>query len=312
MKFTFDFSAEHIWKSSNGIKYINEDIRIKKTVTTTVQLQRIPHNNVENDTICLKIERYKNSTAELDVKEPKSELTLDSEELENLISFIGKYYKPMELGVDSFIPVDDNQGSNILKRFKELTENDADKAKMILDSGLLNNDISLIIENTKREASLKQFENDLKENFLEPYWQKFFEENKWILGSEYYKILDERTIDIHNIADFLVKSNDGFLDIVEIKKPNGMNFWANTLDHDNYIPSSDLVKAIVQCQNYIHEIETESNDNKFLLRLENTPIASPRCLLVFGRSYDWNEKQWLDFRLLKSSLNRITIIKYDQ
>lgn len=171
-------------------------------------------------------------------------MTLDAEEFHNLICFIGKYYKPMELGVDSFIPIDNDQGFSILRRFKELTFNNIEKAKMILDSGILNNDISLLIENTKRVKAIKDFKDNLQANYLEPHWQKFFEENKWIFGSKYYQILDERTIDVHNISDFLVESYDGFIDIVEIKKPNGMKFWGNSLDHGNYYPSTELVKAI--------------------------------------------------------------------
>ena len=59
MEIKFDFYADHIWESKNGNLYINEDLKHKKTITTSVQLQRIKHNNSENDTICLKIGRYK-------------------------------------------------------------------------------------------------------------------------------------------------------------------------------------------------------------------------------------------------------------
>lgn len=106
------------------------------------------------------------------------------------------------------------------------------------------------------------------------------ENNKWLLGSDYLKIIDERRIDTEHIADFLMKSNDGFVDVVEIKKPNNMNFWSISLDHGNYVPSSELTKAITQCQKYLYEIERESNSMKMNERIEFTPIAAPTCLLI--------------------------------
>ena len=313
MEIKFNPDAEYIWESKNGVGYINETLKTKKTVETLAQLQRIPHKNSENDEICLKIGRYKLFGGQVDVENPKSELTLDGEEFENLIKFIEKSYTPMEMGVDTFIPVDGTALSELLRKFKSVATKDSETAQLLLDSGIINNNISSAIEHAKRIEALKEFENDLNNpELLEEHWQEWFENNKWILGSEFAKILDERRIDVSNIADYLVKSNDGFVDVVEIKKPNGLIFWASALDHDNYVPSSDLTKAITQCENYIFEIERESNSKKFSDRIENTPIASPRCMLVFGRSFDWNEKQQLAFRLLNSSLNRITIITYDQ
>lgn len=313
MKRIFDWSAEYIWESCNGNYYANETLLRKKTVTTEAQIQRITHNHSENDEICLKIGRYKLADREPDIDNPKSELTLNGEEFEKLIKFIEKFYPPLEMGVNSFIPVDGSHLSELLEKFKAVAVEDSEKAQALLDSGLINYNISSVIEHAKRVEALKELQVNLDNpELLESHWQDWFKKNKWIIGSEFAKILDDRRIDVSNIADYLVQSNDGFLDIVEIKKPNGLSFWAASLDHDNYVPSSDLVKAITQCQNYIYEIERESNSIKFSNRVEDTPVASPRCILIFGRSNDWNEKQQLALRLLNSSLNRISIITYDQ
>jgi hypothetical protein len=45
-----------------------------------------------------------------------------------------------------------------------------------------------------------------------------------VLGSEFVRVLDERTIDPRNVADYLVEAFDGFLDIIEIKRPGGGGF----------------------------------------------------------------------------------------
>ena len=82
-------------------------------------------------------------------------------------------------------------------------------------------------------------------------------------------------------------------------------------DHDNYVPSSDLIKAITQCQNYIYEIEREANSLKFIQRTKGTKVIKPRCLLIYGRSNDWNEEQQEAYRILNASYNQITILTYD-
>jgi hypothetical protein len=106
-----------------------------------------------------------------------------------------------------------------------------------------------------------------------------------VLGSEFVKILDEREIDTKNITDYLMEAYDGFLDIIEIKRPEGsLKFWADTQDHGNYIPSSDLIKAITQATKYIYEVEREANDVKFFERVNNIKTIKPRCVLIFGRS----------------------------
>jgi len=311
MKIVFDPDAEYISESQKGIKYVNERLTTKKTVYSEAVIQRIPHNDANHDEICLKIGRYKiNGQVETDV--PKSELTLSNEEFEKLIAFIQKFYKPMELGISSFVPLNDSQSAELLQRFKAITKNNKEKAKMIIDSGILEKDISLALVQFQREECINDFKKNIDLDNNEQFWQEWFENNKWILGSEFSKILDERNIDLDNIADYIVKSLDGFVDLIEIKKPNGMDFWSSTKDHGNYVPSSSLIKAITQCQNYVYAIEGEINSVKFSKKVEGTPVARPTCLLVFGRSNDWDEEKYLAYRLLNSSLNQITVVTYDQ
>jgi hypothetical protein len=50
---------------------------------------------------------------------------------------------------------------------------------------------------------------------------RWFAENDWVLGSDFVRVLDERAIDTENVADYLVEAYDGFLDIIEIKRPGG-------------------------------------------------------------------------------------------
>lgn len=282
----------------------------KKTVYTQALLQKIPHNTEGKVDICLKIGRYKNLGA-LETDTPKSELTLTDEELNNLIAYIETYYKPLALNVSQFIPLKGDEPVELLCKFKELVGTDEEKAKQILGSGILSENITLAIDLLRKKGAVNSFKQALDCDYPESFWQSWFETNKWMLGSEYLEILDDRKIDSNHIADYLMQAFDGFLDIVEIKKPNGLRFWMDSLDHNNYVPSAELIKAITQCQNYLYEIERESNSAKFLEKTNGTKIIKPRCLLVFGRSINWNNKQREAYRILNASFNQINILTYD-
>ena len=311
MKILFDEDTEFIQQSKNGVKYATARLATKKTVYCQAILEKIPHHDKNNDTICLKIGRY-NMTGKPEIDTPRSELTLTDEELDNLIRFIEKFYEAMEMDLYSFIPVDSSQTGVLLKKFKSAISNDEEKAKLLIESGILDGNISIAIDHLKKEKELEELENNLDADFDEHFWQKWFNEHKWVLGLDYARILDDRLIDPNNIADYMVETNDGFLDLIEIKNPNSSDFWAATKDRDNYVPSSNLIKAITQCQNYLYAIETESNSAKFLERTGGVPIAKPRCLLVYGRSIEWNKEMFLAYRLLNASLNQIKVITYDQ
>jgi hypothetical protein len=152
----------------------------------------------------------------------------------------------------------------------------------------------------------------LTEDGNEQSWQTWFGQNDWIFGAEFSGVIGERKIDTQHIADFLMKSCDGFLDIIEIKKPSkDLPFWAATQDHGNYVPSSDLIKAITQSMRYIHQLESKMDSRAFSSSVDDTPVIKPRCTLIYGRSYDWNSEQKEAYRILNSSFYNISILTYD-
>jgi hypothetical protein len=125
------------------------------------------------------------------------------------------------------------------------------------------------------------------------------------------RVLDERAIDVKHISDFLMQSYDGFLDVVEIKRPEGgLQFWSAAQDHGNWVPHSDLIKAVTQATIYIHQVEREANDLKFYERV-GVKAIKPRCTLIYGRSMNWSKEQQEAFRILNSSYHNLTIMTYD-
>lgn len=293
-------------------------IRDKKTVITRAAFWKVPHQT-SPDEIHLKVGRYKKPTGIFDpetveVLEPKSELTLDGEEFQNLVSFIQENYEPFKHGTKAFIPLNKPYDISIAHQLKQLLDQ-SDKSEMLsflVENNVVPDELEVGLSHARRVRAIDEFEALLESDHTENRWQEWFENNNWVLGSDFVKVLDERSIDTKNISDFLMQSYDGFLDVVEIKRPEGgLKFWQSMLDHGNYIPHSDLIKAITQASKYIHEVEREADSIKFFERVGGVKTIKPRCTLIFGRSNDWNEDQQEAFRILNSSYHNLSIMTFD-
>jgi hypothetical protein len=293
-------------------------LRNKPTVITRAVLWSIPHNSGKED-IRLKIGRYKKPlevpAAEVpESLQPKSELTLDDEEFKALIELLQEQYEPFRQGVKAFIPLDKPYEKENAAQIRALFAL-PDKQKLvrfILNHDVIPEDLAAGLQQAHRNRAIKQFERMLEQDEKEPAWQEWFKKNSWVLGSEFVRILDERHIDVQNISDFLMEAYDGFLDVVEIKRPEGgLQFWAASLDHGNYVPSTDLTKAFTQASRYIYEVEREANSVKFLERVGHIKTVKPRCILIFGRSNKWDNSQIEACRILNAGFHNITIMTYD-
>ncbi|MDP1719088.1 MAG: DUF4263 domain-containing protein, partial [bacterium] len=250
----------------------------------------------------------------LEVGSPKSELTLDNDEFQKLIEFLSENYEPFKKGIKEYIPINEKFDHQKVNHLKAIFAN-PDKQKVlnfIAQNNILSEDLIAGLRHQARVSAVEEFEKMLEQNLVEQKWQEWLKKNDWVLGSEFVRILDEREIDNANITDYLMQAYDGFLDIIEIKRPGGgLQYWANTQDHGNYVPSADLTKAITQATKYIYEVEREADSVKFSERVGNIKIIKPRCVLIFGRSNMWNKDQKEAFRILNSSYHNLTIMTYD-
>lgn len=232
--------------SAKGIDYAEPFVlKTKSRVYSQAMLMSIPHNSDKTD-ISLKLGRYTMPFGNVETQKPKSELTLDNDELNSLLSYISDNYTPINLGSGKYICVSEND-EELINKFKELVEKNSDTAELLIEKGILSDNVFIAATSIKKKEALIDFEKNLGEALHESFWQDWFSENKWVLGSDFAQIIDERNIDTENIADYIMRAFDGFVDLVEIKKPNGLQFWSATKDHNNYVPSTDLVKAITQC-----------------------------------------------------------------
>lgn len=178
--------------------------------------------------------------------------------------------------------------------------------------------ISAIREMSKRENGVGMMEKLLNDNKHfrqyketnnikkdEQVWQRFFEDNSWILGSDIVRIAGARGIDEHNITDIPFQSFDGFMDIIELKLPTA-TMWTK-----NNEPSQELVAAVMQCMRYIHVAEMRSNDKQKCEELKCS-IVKPRAILIYGRSSNWDDTKFKILRILNDGLSNITVMTYDQ
>lgn len=305
-----------IKKTKKGIDYLFGIIRETQLTITRVAFWKIPHH-IRKDDIKLKIGRYNKKDFNIDIldcENPRSELTLDNSEFQGLIDFLSENYEPFKIGVKKYIPIDEKFDPDSIEHLKALFANE-DKIKVlqfIWENNILPDDLITGLQFQMKIKAINEFEEMLHKDLLEKKWQDWFKRNDWVLGSEFVKILDEREIDSQNITDYLMQAYDGFLDIIEIKRPaKELNFWADKKDHDNYVPSSDLTKAITQATKYIFEVEREANSLKFLERVGHVKTIKPRCVLIFGRSHNWDNEQCEAYRILNSSFHNLSIMTYD-
>jgi Domain of unknown function (DUF4263) len=292
------------------------ELKRKKTVTTRAHFWKIPHDSGA-DEIHLKIGRYKFAEPFENVLEsyqPKSELILDHGEFQGLLKFIGENYEPFRQGVKAFIPLDrpfDVESARQIRALFSLPDK-KNLIQFILKNEVVPDDLEAGLRQAQRIKAVKQFEGMLTDNLRESEWQKWFQFNSWVLGSQFVRILDERHIDVQRISDFLMEAYDGFLDVVEIKRPEGgMSFWSASLDHGNYVPSAELTKAVTQATRYIYEVEREANSVKFLERVGGVKTVKPRCILLFGRSHEWNDAQKEAYRIFNASFHNLSVMTYD-
>lgn len=200
---------------------------------------------------------------------------------------------------------EDEAGESLMERLSALQKQQDWQAEIESLNKLLEfEDISNIVEDIKKEDSLKSYLAAQPEKIF----QNWIEKNiKWIFGVEYIKRYDARKIAFFSEGDLLMESMDGFLDLIELKRPKYEIFRYDD-SHKSYYPSPDLSKAIGQCLLYLEKLD----DFKLNLEKEHkVKIIRPRIKIIAGRTKDFNQEMYNALRMLNGNLNNIEIISYD-
>jgi Domain of unknown function (DUF4263) len=168
-----------------------------------------------------------------------------------------------------------------------------------------------------RRKVLEEFERSLELDHNEHYWKRFLKLNDWIFGASYIEILEEDRIDIHHQTDIPFAVEGGFMDIVELKKPD-FPFWAVNQRGEDYwyrgkflVPHAELRGAISQLSGYILQAEKQVTNSDYIKDHQGVVPLKPRGIVVHGRSNTWTEAHWYAFRLLNDELHGIQVITFD-
>ena len=308
---------KEVHETQKGNRCIAAILAEKPRTIIRVEFWDILHTHSSQKNICLMIGKYHKTNGsnrgKVETENPKSQVSLNREEFLNLLAFLQANYEPFKQGFNRFISLDGRFSQQSKDYLQAIVESPAKKdfLDFIANNEILADELMSALQSRTRIKAVKEFEAMLDQDFVEQEWQLWFERNNWVLGSEFVRVLEERAIDTANITDYLMQAYDGFLDIVEIKRPEGgIKFWADKPDHGNCVQSPHLTKAITQAITYISELEREANSVKFLERVGIKAIK-PRCTLIFGRSEGWNDDQKEAYRILNSSLKDLTILTYD-
>lgn len=121
--------------------------------------------------------------------------------------------------------------------------------------------------------------------------------------------------------DFLLVDANGYIDILEIKKPSVQLLTKQSSFRNNYVPVRDLAGAVQQIEKYIYclnawgkngEQELQRNLSSKLPTAVTPKIVNPQGILLLGRSDQFNCQQKDDFELIKRQYKHIAeIMTYD-
>lgn len=190
--------------------------------------------------------------------------------------------------------------------------------------GIRNANVS--IELAQFSVALDELEEmlSLQEAYTEKEWQVKIQDILRLLYPKY--ILCTREIKFKGVdgydkrPDFLLVDVNGYVDILEIKKPDIQVLTKQASYRNNYVPVRDFAGAIQQIEKYIFcLIAFEKSQKEVLSKLKdllpktvNPEIVNPQGILLLGRSKDFNAQQRRDFELIKRQYKHVAdIMTYD-
>ena len=169
------------------------------------------------------------------------------------------------------------------------------------------------------QEKIKEFEHRLEGDYSETTgsdsWQKWIYENNWLFGIQYQNPIEKEKEGFDSIPDYLFPTWDGFIDILEIKKPTERVIKKDSSHSGSYMWSSKVNESIGQAVNYINEVDL----NKHALRerieekypyLKDVITVRPRAYILIGESNPMSRGDKEALRKLNYSLHGIEVITY--
>lgn len=220
------------------------------------------------------------------LKRPDMTARLNSEDREALESFIPAYLS----GIEGTL------------RAKS-------KLKVVFDS--LDAGKRLFLEKVIREFRRKLS----REVQNEAIWQDFLRGNILLLRNNYGQVIEKESISLQGkFPDFMLIDPYSYLDVYEIKKPSTRLLKLDK-SRNNYYWDVEIAKAISQVENYLHQLQR--NSDTLIVDLKkgegiDVSIVRPRGYIIAGTRRQLKGTKMIDdFRILSESLKNLDIVLYD-
>jgi len=158
-------------------------------------------------------------------------------------------------------------------------------------------------------SKINNYEELLKYKAGQPekIFQNWIESNLWVFGIDYIKKHDSRKIALFSEGDLLMESVDGYLDLIELKRPKHELFRFDD-SHKCFYPHTSLSQVIGQSLFYLQKLQ----DYKLNIEKEySVKVIMPRVKVIIGRNNNFKDEEKDSLRMLNSNLNSIQIITYD-
>lgn len=125
--------------------------------------------------------------------------------------------------------------------------------------------------------------------------------------------------------DFTLIDSNGYIDVMEIKKPFSNQVMRDHTVRNNYVPEKLFTDIVVQTSKYIFALNENSDKVKknilskldreysgHSLTIDRLFVNNPKGIILFGRSNRLNSEQRFDFELIKRQYKDIPeIMTYD-
>ena len=228
-----------------------------------------------------------------------------------------------------------NRISLLLKEhFPEAERHEIHYDKYIKNKTIQNSAPAVVEDKTNLKIDLQQFRASVNEleNMLN-HSEQFVNETVWqikikdilrLIYPKYILFAREITFDgageYNKRPDFVLVNDKGYIDILEIKKPDVDILTKQASYRNNYVPVRELAGAVQQIEKYIFCLNTlNKGRDKFLQLLSDKlpeqifpQIVNPQGMLLIGRSKHFNQQQSSDFELIKRQYkNIVDIFTYD-
>lgn len=327
-KFKFGKLIEDYYIVSRNILMSKFDVYFEKNIELDVKYFRYPHGSktIINNYFKI-ISDIIDAKDKLFIGGEKADITY--EDFVQIIESFPKYYERDLYSKARIYQVLENY-FDISTNFSEKLENYRKRTK----NTVYNNSLSEFntYETIKYESILKKMKSMLEnvDKYSEKQWQNEITEIITFIFPKYIYCLDEIKFNIKDSnkksesVDMFLISNNGNIDLLEIKKPNAGNILSNSSDHDNYYANKFLSKAEMQLEKYLYNLnklgynaekliyeKNKSKFDKYDIKPENIKIINPKGILIIGNNPE-DKNRHRDLEVIKKMYsNMIDIITYD-